>query len=67
MTEYLKAHCADDPLAIRATARHMIGLAQGLPGARAWRRELSDPAAFRAHGTDVLLNAWSKAFGEKLL
>lgn len=67
MTEYLKAHCADDPLAIRATARHMIGLAQGLPGARAWRRELSDPAAFQAHGTDVLLNAWSKAFGEKLL
>lgn len=64
MTDYVKTHCADDPLAVRAVARHMIGLAQGLPGARAWRRELSDPAAFRAYGTDVLLKAWEKAFGE---
>lgn len=64
MSLYVRTHCADDPLAVRAVARHMIGLAQGLPGARAWRRELSDPAAFRTWGADVLTKAWEKAFGE---
>lgn len=64
MSDYVREHCADDPLGIRAVARHMIGLCQGLPGARAWRRELSDPAAFRAYGADILVRAWEKTFGK---
>jgi len=38
----------------RAIVRHMLGLFNGLPGARAWRRTLSDPAALERHGADVL-------------
>lgn len=40
---------------LRAIARHMLGLFNGLPGARAWRRRLSalDPA----DGPEVLLEA----------
>ena len=40
---------------LRSIARHMLGLFNGLPGARAWRRRLSalDPA----DGPEVLLEA----------
>lgn len=67
MTAYLQDGWADDPLVIRATARHMMGLAQGLPGARHWRRFLSDPASFRTHGADVLLEGWLAVFGDATL
>lgn len=67
MTAYLQDGWADDPLVIRATARHMMGVAQGLPGARHWRRFLSDPASFRTHGADVLLEGWLAVFGDATL
>jgi len=38
----------------RAIVRHMLGLFNGLPGARMWRRTLSDPVALDRHGADVL-------------
>jgi tRNA-dihydrouridine synthase A len=34
--------------------RHLLGLFQGLPGARAWRRHLSEQACRRGVGTEVL-------------
>lgn len=38
----------------RAVIRHMLGLYQGVSGARRWRRALSDPAFLDAHGADAL-------------
>ena len=64
MTAYLKAGFPGDPNAVRAVARHMNGLTQGLPGARRWRQVLSDPTAFRQYGPDILDYAWREAFGE---
>ncbi len=63
LTRELEAHWADDLHAVRAMARHVNGLAQGLPGARAWRRTLSDPAAIKTYGPKLLEHAWSEAFG----
>jgi len=34
--------------------RHSLGLFHGCPGARAWRRQLSDPQFLAKHGTDAL-------------
>ena len=39
--------------------RHMLGLFQGLPGARAWRRHLSENAHRPGAGPEVLLKAAS--------
>ncbi len=66
MTGYLRENCADDVMAIRAVARHMIGLMQGLPGARQWRRILSDPKLLAAEGTGILMYAWQETFGERI-
>lgn len=67
LTRELEAHWADDLHAVRAMARHANGLAQGLPGARAWRRTLSDPVALKACGPRLLAHAWETAFGEEAL
>ncbi len=39
---------------VRAVVRHMLGLFNGLPGARLWRRTLSDPRALERAGAGVL-------------
>jgi tRNA-dihydrouridine synthase A len=39
--------------------RHMIGLFSGLPGARQWRRILSEGAHLDGAGPDLLLQALS--------
>ncbi len=41
-------------LRLHAMTRHMIGLFQGRPGARAWRRTLSEKAPREGAGLDVL-------------
>lgn len=64
LTRELEAHWADDEHAVRAMARHANGLAQGLPGARLWRRTLSDPAAIKTYGPKLLMHAWESAFGK---
>lgn len=63
MTRYLKDTCADNVMGVRAVARHMIGLAQGLPGARQWRRILSDPTTLKAAGVNILEVAWRESLG----
>jgi len=40
---------------IYAITRHILGLYHGLPGAREWRRRLSDRARFEANWRDTLL------------
>jgi tRNA-dihydrouridine synthase A len=42
---------------LRAIARHLLGLYQGRPGARAWRRALSDAAALSRNDPDLFLAA----------
>ena len=41
----------------RAIVRHMLGLFNGLPGARRWRRMLSDPAALAREGERIIDSA----------
>jgi tRNA-dihydrouridine synthase A len=45
---------------LRAIARHMLGLFQGRPGARAWRRTLSDAPALAANDPALLLEALAR-------
>jgi tRNA-dihydrouridine synthase A len=42
---------------LHAMTRHLLGLFQGRPGARAWRRYLSEHAHREGAGVDVLLEA----------
>lgn len=53
MRPYLRRQVASGA-APRAIVRHLLGLFNGLPGARLWRRTLSDPAMLERHGADVL-------------
>jgi tRNA-dihydrouridine synthase A len=43
--------------ALRAITRHVLGLFNGVPGARAWRRHLSEAAHRPGAGARVVLNA----------
>ncbi len=65
MTRYLYETCRDDVMAVRAVARHMIGLMQGLAGARQWRRLLSDPTTLKREGLNILEFAWESTFGDE--
>lgn len=60
----VSAHYPNDEHVLRAFARHLNGLCQGLPGARAWRRTLADPKAIRAEGPNLFRAAWLEAFGD---
>jgi tRNA-dihydrouridine synthase A len=54
---------------LKHITRHMLGLFQGIPGARHWRRHLSEYAPRSAAGTDVVieaLNMRSRAAGTDL-
>ncbi|WP_092646766.1 tRNA dihydrouridine(20/20a) synthase DusA [Jannaschia faecimaris] len=53
MVPHIKAHLADGGKLNQVT-RHMLGLFGGLPGARGWRRTLSEGAAKPGAGADVL-------------
>ncbi|MFA7503302.1 MAG: tRNA dihydrouridine(20/20a) synthase DusA [Burkholderiaceae bacterium] len=44
-------------VALRAVTRHMLGLFNGLPGARRWRRSLSDVALLRNDDPDIIARA----------
>jgi tRNA-dihydrouridine synthase A len=56
MGPYLEEHCARGGRPGQVT-RHMLGLFAGQPGARAWRRALSEGAARPDAGPDILLKA----------
>ena len=52
---------------LKSITRHMLGLFNGLPGARAWRRHLSEEAHLPGAGPEVILAAlarWQEA-GQK--
>ena len=56
MVPYIEAHLTQGGRLHQIT-RHMLGLFAGRPGARQWRRTLSEGAARKDAGTDVLMAA----------
>ena len=56
MLPYIQAHLAQGGRLHQIT-RHMLGLFTGRPGARGWRRVLSEGANRPGAGTDLLLHA----------
>ena len=56
MSDYLRREAARGT-APRHVVRHMLGLYQGLPGARQWRRQLSDATVLERDGAEVLERA----------
>ncbi|SMF84109.1 tRNA-U16,U17-dihydrouridine synthase [Tistlia consotensis] len=53
---YLEARCAEG-VPLKAMTRHILGLFNGLPGARAWRRQLSEAAHLPGAGPAVVERA----------
>lgn len=45
----------DDGVPLKHMTRHLLGLYQGMPGARRWRRTLSDPVMMRDNDPGVVL------------
>jgi tRNA-dihydrouridine synthase A len=56
LVPYAEAQLAQG-VALRAIARHVLGLYHGAPGARAWRRILSDAALLQSAGPKLFLRA----------
>ena len=56
MLPYIEAHLAEGGR-LNAITRHMLGLFSGRPGARTWRRVLSEGAHVPGAGTGVVLAA----------
>ncbi len=50
----------DAGVPLRAMTRHVLGLFNGLPGARRWRRELSELAGAEGPGSGILLRAMAQ-------
>lgn len=56
MVPYIEKHMAEGGSLFQVT-RHMLGLFHGVPGARQWRRYLSENAYKKDAGIEVLLDA----------
>lgn len=56
MFPYVESQLADG-VPLRSIVRHMLGLYHGQPGARAWRRTLSDAALLNGAGVELLAGA----------
>ncbi len=56
MVDYLRRQAAHG-VEVRMLARHMLGLFHGCPGARQWRRLLSDSRELAGNDPDLLLRA----------
>ncbi len=63
MIPYLEAHIATGGRLHQVT-RHMLGLFAGKPGARSWRRILSEEASRPGAGPDIVLRALAAVEGE---
>lgn len=66
MTAYLHRE-ASRGTAPRHVVRHMLGLYQGVRGARQWRRELSDASVLEREGADVLTSAAQRVTARAML
>lgn len=59
LAEYCRAEREAHGTPIRAVVRHILGLANGLPGARRFRQILSDPNELREADERLLQRAWA--------
>jgi len=57
MIEYARQRIANGA-ALRHITRHILGLCNGLPGARTWRRTLSDASALRNNDPGLIARAF---------
>ena len=62
MLPYIEAHLAEGGRLNQIT-RHMLGLFAGRPGARGWRRVLSEKSHLPEAGTDLVLEALDRVTG----
>ena len=53
MADYV-ARCMEQGVPVRSIVRHMLGLYHGRPGARSWRRTLSDSRLLAGAGPELL-------------
>jgi tRNA-dihydrouridine synthase A len=63
VVERMHAYAVARGAPLRAIARHMLGLYQGRPGARLWRRMMSDAAALTRNDPDLFLAAVARVEG----
>ncbi len=63
---YIAARLADGA-PLHAMTRHMLGLFNGLPGGRRWRRVLSTEGVRKGAGLEVLRAALGEVAGERVL
>ena len=63
---YAEAQLAQG-VSLRAIARHVLGLYHGKPGARAWRRMLSDERQLKVSGPELFLRALREVEPEELV
>jgi tRNA-dihydrouridine synthase A len=64
VVERMHAYARASRAPLRAIARHMLGLYQGRPGARLWRRMMSDAAALTRNDPDLFLAALAQVEGQ---
>jgi len=57
MADYAARMRRDHGTPVKSIARHMLGLFQGLPGARAWRRHLAETMPDPEAGPEILIEA----------
>ena len=57
MIPYIEEHLREEGAKLSQVTRHMLGLFNGRPGARKWRRYLSENAVKKGAGVEVLQQA----------
>lgn len=65
MAEYAARAKRDHGTPVKSIARHMLGLFQGLPGARAWRRHLAETMPDPEAGPGILIAAAARVASDR--
>ena len=65
MADYAARARRDLGTPVKSIARHMLGLFQGLPGARAWRRHLAETMPDPGAGPAILIEAAARVAPER--
>lgn len=66
MIPYIESHLLEAGAKVSHVTRHMLGLFNGRPGARKWRRHLSEEAVRKSAGIEVLTDALAKLQTEQI-
>jgi tRNA-dihydrouridine synthase A len=57
MVAFAERHCTDQGLSLHRVSRHMLGLFHGVPGAKGWRRSISEQVPRAPLNARLLLDA----------